>query len=331
MATQSTSLANLLANTTFESSEPFFMLNNESQYEWTPTQQINQLPDKSTEYFKTDKYTFQAKIQEQINGYTVKIGGRNYGDCINISVYINEKREPINAKLSHIQSEVECSFDTIMKENDTVHFLIASLQFCKQKFPGIQGFELDDMSNIDCGKSKNTTPPRKLEKPFSLAHFSLAKYGETWYELQFGARMINNTLHKIYKDHTKILNQPIQMSFDEFIRKSFCLPNQIPILEQYFSPSKTWHEFFNSIPKHIQCYVLFNWLPEFVNMLISGSFNYSSWVIDVEKVPEMTIQMNVKPQHGGRKKTRRARRRGQYKLILTSEHPQTMNFSSMSV
>lgn len=121
------------------------MLNNDTIYEWTPNlmnQRINQLPDKSTVYFKTDKYTFQAKIQEQINGYTVKIGGRNYGDCINISVYINEKKEPIKAKLSHIQSEIECSFDTIMNENDTVHFLTVSLQFCKQQFPGIQGLSL---------------------------------------------------------------------------------------------------------------------------------------------------------------------------------------------
>lgn len=334
MSTQSTSLSNLLANTTYEPSEPFFKLDNEPQYEWTPNdmnQRTNHPPDKSTEYFITDKYTFQAKIHEQINGYTVKIGGRNYGDCINISVYINEKREPIHAKLSHIQSEVECSFDSILKENDSVHFLTASLQFCKQRFPGIQGFGFDDMSNIDCGKSKNNTPPRRFEKPFSLAHFSLAKYGKTWYELKFGARMSNKELYSTYRQHTQILNQPIQMTFDELIRKSLCSSHQITKLEPYFSPSKTWHEFFNSIPNHEQCYVLLNWLPEFMNILLSGTYHPTSWVIDADKVPDMTIQMNAKPQHGGRKKTRRARRRGQYKLILTSEHPQTMNFRSMDV
>lgn len=67
MTTQSISLANLLANTTYEPTEPFFMLDNEPQYEWTPNdmnQRTNHPPDKSTEYFKTDKYTFQAKIHE---------------------------------------------------------------------------------------------------------------------------------------------------------------------------------------------------------------------------------------------------------------------------
>lgn len=107
------------------------------------------------------------------------------------------------------------------------------------------------MSNIDCGKSKNQSPPRHFEKPFSLAHFSLAKYGKSWYELKFGAKMINDTLHTIYRQHTQILNQSIQMTFDEFIRKSFCSPKQISTLEQYFSTSKTWHEFFKSIPKNM--------------------------------------------------------------------------------
>ena len=121
------------------------------------------------------------------------------------------------------------------------------------------------------------------------------------------------------------------MTFDEFIRKSFCLPKQIPILEQHFSPSKTWHTFFKSIPKNSQCYVLFNWLPDFMNKLLSGTYHPTSWVIEAEKVPDMILQMNVKPQYGGRKKTRRARRRGCYKLILTSKHPQTMNVQSMDL
>lgn len=332
MSTQSTSLNKLYGDQT---SESYFMMNEEPIYEWTPNlfqqQNNNKPPEKTVEYFKTDKHIFQAVIQQQINGFTVKICGKSYDDCINISIYIDEQGNPIHGKLSHIQSELECSFDSILKENDTVHFLSASLQFCKEKFPGIDGFDFDDMSMIDCGSSKNIQPPRRFEKPFSLAHFTLAKYGKTWYEMKFGARMSNKELYSIYRRHTETLNESIQMSFDEFIHKSSISHTQISTIEPYFSPSKTWHEFFKSIPKYIQCYVLFNWLESFINKLLDYTYHPTSWVIDADKIPPTPIQMNVKPQYGGRKKTRRTRSRGQYRIILTNKPPMTMNFRSMSV
>lgn len=325
MSGQSTLLTNLTTNYT---NDVPFLLNIDSTTNW-PNNLIDEFPPKSSdstiEYFKTNKNIFKVIIHKDNGMYTLKIGGDNYNDCINISIKTTEQGEPTQVKIGHIQSELECGVRSVM--SDTVHFVSAALQYCVQRFPGIKQFEFDDMSRIDCGTTKNKNAPRHMEKPFSLAHFSLAKYGQTWYEQKFGAKMVNSQLYTIYRNNVQKLFQPIGLSFNEFTQFTFMTSNQEHELKPYFSPLQTWVEFFTSIPKTKHCTVLFNWLETFIENLLEGSYNPKSWCIPIENIPTISIQLNIQPnQYGGGRKTRRNRR---YKSRFITSWSNVMNFHSV--
>jgi len=256
------------------------------------------------EYFKNDKHIFEATINKGIYGDTIKIGGKSYNNCINISI---DKDNSTKAIISHLQSEPECSFDKIIEEKDTSNFIKASLQYISYKYPKIKTFKFDDMSHIDCGKSKNIKPPRKQEKPFSLAHLYLATHGETWYENRFKAKMINTDAMKNYKESRNHLHKKIDIDYDKFKHLYSIDENNDAILSKYYSKDKTWIELFTSIPKDDRCIALYNWLPSFINERIKHTFNPFGWYIDIETMPKTTMEITDKPEIKGGAKTRKAK------------------------
>ena len=260
------------------------------------------------EYFKNDKHIFEANINKSIFGDTIKIGGKSYNDCINISI---NNEFPTKAKISHLQSEPECSFDNILDNKDTVDFIKASLQYVCKKYPDIKTFEFDDMSNIECGKKKMNVLPkkRKMDKPFSLAHLYLATYGETWYEKIFGAKMINIKLYDLYKESRNKLHGKIDIDYDKFKHLYSIDDNNDKILSNYYSKDKTWIEFFKSIPRDDKCKGLYNWLPSFINEKIENTFIQNGWYIDINNMPKTIMEIVEKPNNNmkGGNQTRKSR------------------------
>jgi hypothetical protein len=254
-------------------------------------------------FFKNDKHTFKAEIKKQFFGYTVKIGGDKYNDCINISISLSDNIVT-DAKIAHIQSEPECGFGSILDNGDTVNFIKSSLQFCKYYFPSLKILIFDDMSNIDCGTSKNLKPPRHPEKPFSLAYLSIAKYGKTWYEDKFGAKMIDQSDYSKYREATNILKQPISMDFYDFVKKAQCTDEQSTILKKYYDPAISWNEFFNRIPKNLQCFSLYGWLGPFIHNLLKNTYDVMNWYIDIDLMVSTKFEMIG----GMKRKTRRNRK-----------------------
>jgi hypothetical protein len=268
-------------------------------------------PQHEIYYFKINRTIFKAVVIPQSYGYTIKIGGKHYLDCINISISI-QNGVVTNAKIGHIQSEPECGFGTLLENGETIEFIKGALQFCKIKFPTMQYIELDDMSNIDCGISKDKEHPRRPEKPFSLPHFSIARTGKTWYENRFGATLIDNRLYTKYRSAIENLNTPVGISFETFCAKAQFTDTQASILKPFYSPEQTWMDFFNAIPKSKQCDAFFNWLPSFITGLIQNTFVPYSWVIDMSALGEVSLALVDEPVlQGGKKtgKTRRARGR----------------------
>ena len=255
------------------------------------------------EYFKNNKHTFKASI----NGSHIKIGGKSYNDCINVAIYNDTDNIPVKAKIPHLQSEPECSFDNILDNKDTVDFIKASLQYIHYKFPTIKIFEFDDMSHIDCGKTKSVIPPRKLDKPFSLAHLYLAMYGETWYENRFGAKMINKVLYNNYKEGLLKLNNKINIDYTVFKINNSINEKQDAILSKYYSKDKSWKEFFNDIPKDERCDSLFNWLQYYIPEIIENTYNPFGWYIDIETMPKTHMEIVDKPTLKGGAKTRKTK------------------------
>lgn len=264
---------------------------------------------KHIKYFKNSKHIFKAVLTKQKYGYTIKIGGRDYLDCINITINLTDNIVT-NAVIGHIQSEPECGFGTYLEDGDIVNFLKASLQFCQYEFPSLKIITFDDMSNIDCGKSVSVNPPRHPERPFSLAHFSIARTGKTWYENRFGAKMIDEEMYSKYRKSIENLYKKIDIPYSMFESISHVDEKHNIILEKYYSQDKSWIDFFNSIPKTLQCKAFYNWLPSFIKTIIKNTFIPYDWYIDIDIMDKTTFELLDKPSGGGRsKKTRRRGRK----------------------
>lgn len=265
-------------------------------------------------YIKTSKHKHKVTIKQELWGYSLNFGGKRYEKCIHIGVQTDIDGNVKTSKISHIQSEQECSFDKVLENKDTIQFIQAALTYCKQIFPTLEKFEFDDMSHIECGVTEDTLPPRRRAQPFSLPHFSIAKYGMTWYEQKFNAKMLNHAKYKNYRDKVRRLENPITLPFDTFIAENYLSADQSKLIEPYYLQAKSWHDLFNLIPKNKQCDILYNWLYSFINRLINNSFDNIGWYIDANtmRLENITI-MNTLQEGGTRKvipKTMRNKRRG---------------------
>jgi hypothetical protein len=258
-------------------------------------------------FFKTKRGIFKAVLTPQPFGYTVKVGGRSYLDCINISITL-QNGIVTKAKLGHIQSEPECGFGTLLENGETVDFIKGALQFCKEKFPSLHTIEFDDMSTIDCGISKDKEPPRRPEKPFSLPHFSIARTGKTWYENRFGAKLIDSQLYTKYRSAVDALHAPIGISFETFCETAQITNEQASILHTLYSLNHTWISFFNAIPKSKQCAALYNWLPSFITDLIQNRFMHYGWSIDIDTFEKVAFELVDEPALRGGKRAEKTRR-----------------------
>ena len=264
-------------------------------------------PKSETYFFKTRRNTYKAVLTPQSFGYTVKIGGRSYLDCINISITL-QNGNVTKAKIGHIQSEPECGFGTLLENGETVDFIKGALQFCKVKFPSLHTIEFDDMSMIDCGISKDKEPPRRLEKPFSLSHFSIARTGNTWYENKFGAKLIDSRLYANYRSAVHALHAPIGIPFETFCATAQITNEQAGILNTLYSPNHTWISFFNAIPKSKQCAAFYNWLPSFITDLIQNTFMHYGWSIDIDALENVPFELVDEPFLSGGKRAEKTRR-----------------------
>jgi hypothetical protein len=141
-------------------------------------------------------------------------------------------------------------------------------------------------------------PPRHPLKPFSLAYFSLAKYGKTWYENKFGARMKNTNQYLEYREATKILQQPISIKFEEFQLNAQFTDEQAIHLSRYFDPTKSWNEYFNSIPKSLQCPALYGWLESFISELLHNRYTPNNWCIDIDAMDTIKMSVSTTAQNG---------------------------------
>ena len=266
-------------------------------------------------YFKTKYNIFEATVNDTPYGAFIKIGGKTYKDCINISV-VKAGGTASYAKIPHLESEPECGYSTFLNKtgkDSTVDFIRGSIQFVNHLYPTVTRFEFMDDSKIECGKRQNTaTPPRKMVRPLSLAHLYLANYGETWYENKFGARLMNEKKYKEYRDAVEVLSKAKSMTYEKFkVINSITDSEQNRILEPHFESSSTWAEFFKSIPKDKQCAAFGLWLPFFINSLLKDTFTPNTWYIDLNTMTRTNFSIldNAPPSlssHSGG--TRRAKR-----------------------
>lgn len=246
------------------------------------------------------KYKFKIKSNILVHNNkiicrTYKIGG-DYLDCVNIS-YTYHDNKPVSAKLPHLLYEPECTVGSSLEKGSGTEIMIKfAIQYAYNNVPSISKFEFDDDSHIDCiEKDMKKTPPRKPTKPVNLAYFYIAYHGMTWYEARFNAKMIDSEKYKAYKKSLLFLIDPKQkLPFIEFIQiiggsfTSSSSSELITELEKYYTPAKTYREFFQNIPPIKRCHILYGWLTTFMEHYIRSTFSDKGWYINI-------LDMETKP------------------------------------
>jgi len=246
-------------------------------------------------------YNFIATIKTcdnvMLTYHTIMLGG-NKQDCVNIIV--NEPKDerfasvfpPSIAKIPHLSYSTDCCLSSALDSGEgTRHMIRTALKFTKSRFPAIQTFELTDASKFQCADG--------IE--ISLAHYSIAIYGKTWYERHFNAIMKDERVRGLYSK-----------AVEQFTGEKPSLLYEILFQEYYFQFEDTFlklkplYEKSNSISQFIQaiktefpedfCNLTHTWLEPFVNSLlgkeIMGHIN-QDWVIEYKTPRNLNVNVTM--------------------------------------
>lgn len=244
-------------------------------------------------YIKNNNDEFKIEFNpinyRNLNTCIFTMGGV-YDECINITIKTDNKRRV--GYISYIKYEPECSLTAALERGGgIVEMVKLALQFVNKIYPEITTFELRDTSNIECDNIDMTTsPPRKVNKPLSLSNLYILLYGKTWYELHFNAEMVDKEIYNIYKNSTQIFGLTIKNPIDT-IATYINDTDKLTQLQQYYDANKTWHDFFNKIPRKRRCELLYNWIPNFVRIHIGELHQHNMWEIDINRMTKTYMEI----------------------------------------
>ena len=253
-------------------------------------------------YLKGLRSTFRVLVEDHHDRdgslfyTTIKVGGR-FDACVSITVSYDACGTPYKAKIPLINAEPECGlFDALEKNGGTPTMIKMALQFVSQTFPPLKVFEFDDMSQIDCHKEQQTGEPiRKLIYPLPLHVFYITFNGKTWYESHFGARMKDTVRYNKYRQAVKFMHsvqKKAALPWDTFRRTYFLVSEVADLLEPLYKASRTFAEFFESIPREHRCVAVNVWLEEFIREGLQGTFDNRGWIIDVDRMTHVPITVS---------------------------------------
>jgi len=270
------------------------------------------------------KYRFDIidetfSLGEQIYSRIFKIGGNDL-DCVHISIRY-DKNQPVSAHinfgefhlctiktptLSAVMSEqggADCAFeirngvhvcisDVLLERKKYITMVKTLLSVFHIKIPTITELSFDDHSNIECTTNVY---------PVSLYYFSIAFNGETWYENIFNARQKDVNKHTEYKEKiNKLLYLEEEKTNTHFIRflQISCPPGELfDELEKYYIVSKTFGDFFTSIPEIDRCRLVGDWISNFMRYFLEEVFSYNDWIIELPAVSTYNIQKYYCPDY----------------------------------
>jgi hypothetical protein len=259
------------------------------------------------------KYTFQItdntlSLRDQIYSRNFKIGG-NYPDCVNVSITY-QNNLPVSASIPHVVYDPECSIHTPLDRGQGSVIMIKTLlQYIHTQIPTLTEVRFEDKSSIECATEQEieTKGSRFRKKgtyiyPIPLYYFSLAFNGETWYEKHFHARQSDTTKHQKYKETVHALlysqEQKSNTSFLQFLQIAQPPIEIIQELESYYTNTKTFGDFFQSIPKLDRCKLVREWIYPFMSYHLKDVFDNTDWII------ELPVNMNG----GGKRSTRKSQK-----------------------
>ena len=287
---------------------------------------------------KKGKYTFFITNNIEtwngvITGINYKIGG-NIRDCVNISVQF-DNNVAVSASIPHAMYDEECSlYEPLGRGEGSIIMIKTLLMHIKSLHPELKKIRFDDMSSIECATDedleKNRSKPIKkgtnlVPNPSATAfvfpsftvafgfgslqiplyYLSIAYNGESWYEKYFCAVQEDTTKQNAYRVRVNKMLYDITEKPTEYI--DFLKITKVPMniraeLENFYTKSKTYSEFFYLIPKQDRCRLLRPWIKEFMNYYLKGVFSNFDWEIQLSNIRGGSLSKTRKKQNKGEKK-----------------------------
>jgi hypothetical protein len=240
----------------------------------------------TVETIKVGKYSFvitenKFAFADKIISHSFKIGG-TYDNCISIS-YTYNNLTPISAKIVHVSYEPECTTESnLEKSGGTAIMLKTFLRYVVKKVPSVTVFTFEDMSHIDCvEKDLSKPPPRKQNRPLSLAYLSIAYNSCTWYEKYFDTKMTDTDRYTKYQELVQFLTEPgAKVNFVSFLQIAQPPQTQIEYLQKIYDVADTYRSFFNAIPFSDRCEILRPWLKTFIEYYLGDKYSPYGWEIN---------------------------------------------------
>jgi len=287
---------------------------------------------------KKGKYTFFITNNIEtwngvITGINYKIGG-NIRDCVNISVQF-DNNVVVSASIPHAMYDEECSlYEPLGRGEGSIIMIKTLLMHIKSLHPELKKIRFDDMSSIECATDedleKNRSRPIKKGTnlnsfdyvygvpsenfgyrlrfppvPMPLYYLSIAYNGESWYEKYFRAVQEDTTKQNAYRVRVNKMLNDITEKPTEYI--DFLKITKVPMnirveLENFYTNSKTYSEFFHLIPKQDRCRLLRPWIKEFMNYYLKGVFSNFDWEIQLSNIRGGSLSKTRKKQNKSEKK-----------------------------
>jgi hypothetical protein len=138
-----------------------------------------------------------------------------------------------------------------------------------------------------------------------LYYLSIAYNGETWYEKYFHAVQEDTTKQNAYRVRVnKMLNNKTEKpsEYIDFLKITKVPMNIRVELENFYTNSKTYSEFFHLIPKQDRCRLLRPWIKEFMNYYLKGVFSNFDWEIQLSNIRGGSLSKTRKKQNKSEKK-----------------------------
>lgn len=238
---------------------------------------------------KRHPYTFHATVllDKKSGLHRVKFGGKV--GCVMFSIYDDED----NPNLDGLGYGKECAInqidprDGLLPGVGTVAMARAAMAFVNGIFPGKGATYLKDQSKITCA----------MKRPLSLQHYYIAKHLKTWYEAKLGAKLVDDNQKQKYEQLLALLGSNHNESFDYFVEKCVkpVVPQKqreslVPILEEYYKSSKTYHEFLHNLAEDKDCIIFDKWLYKFMTEATDYKFSDALWAVPPIEDPATTYK-----------------------------------------
>lgn len=187
---------------------------------------------------------------------TFRIGGV-YEDCVSVTVYYTDGK-PTHGKILHAMYDPECSRGIPLDQRGgSIRMIKALLRHIHEQVP-IYRFVFEDYSAIECGTDAEQRQKRHRKRgthafPLTLSGLYMVTHGMSWYEKHFGARQIDGD-ERYRATLAALLTGPIP-PFDTFLAICMVPQEQWEELGRYYAASRTYQEFFTSVPYADRCHL----------------------------------------------------------------------------